>query len=220
VTSLAETQPDLFGAEGMKPSSAAAPPGFVYRPDVLTAAAEADLVRHLETLPFKPFDFHGYLGNRLTVALGFSYDYSRGSVGPAAPIPDFLLGLREAVASIAGVRPEAFVQALAIRYPPGAGIGWHRDKPQFGLVIGVSLLAPCVLRFRRRTGAKWARATTPLKPRSAYLLSGEARSEWQHSIVPMDRLRYAITFRTLAQPETQPSGPSPPAGEGGREAAG
>jgi alkylated DNA repair dioxygenase AlkB len=194
----AKTQPDLFGqTDETTPAASPAPAGFIYRPDALTAAAEIDLARHLEALPFKAFDFHGYLGNRLTVSFGFSYDYNRGAVGPAAPIPDFLLGLREAVAPMAGRPPEAFVQALAIRYPPGAGIGWHRDRPQFGLVIGVSLLAPCVLRFRKKTGAKWARATAPLAARSAYLLSGEARSHWQHSILPMDRLRYAITFRTL-----------------------
>ena len=83
------------------------------------------------------------------------------------------------------------------QYQPGAGIGWHRDKAEFDEVPAVSLLAPCNLRFRRESGETWERASLTVEPRSAYLLSGPARSVWQHSIPALDRLRYSITLRTL-----------------------
>ena len=89
---------------------------------------------------------------------------------------------------------------LVTKYGPGAGIGWHRDKEVFGEVIGVSLLSPCVLRLRRKVGGKkWERANVEAEPRSAYLLSGPSRSEWEHSIPAVDALRYSITFRNLRE---------------------
>ena len=91
--------------------------------------------------------------------------------------------------------------ALLIEYAPGAGIGWHRDRPEFGDVIGISLLAPARLRFRRKVGTKWERTALTAEPRSAYLLRGPARTEWEHSIPPMETLRYSITLRTLKAPQ-------------------
>jgi alkylated DNA repair dioxygenase AlkB len=190
-----ELQGDLFPAAN--PASAM-PPGFRYWPDVLTSDEEAALVAELAALPFKPFDFHGYLANRRVVSFGSRYDYGKRAVEAADPMPAFLLPLRARIAELAGLAPEAFSQSLINEYQPGAGIGWHRDKPQFGIVAGVSLASPCVLRLRRRAGARWERASAPLAPRSAYLLSGSAREVWEHSIAPGERLRYSITFRTLA----------------------
>jgi alkylated DNA repair dioxygenase AlkB len=166
---------------------------------VVSEPEEADLAARLADLPFAPFDFHGHLGNRRVVSFGWSYDYGSAKVEAAPPMPDFLRPLRERVAGLADLAPEDFVQALINEYRPGAGIGWHRDRPQYGKVAGVSLLAPCELRFRRKAGAGWARAKAPLMPRSAYLLYGPARTVWQHSIVPqVGAPRYSITFRTLA----------------------
>jgi len=65
-------------------------------------------------------------------------------------------------------------------------------------VVGVSLLAPCTLRLRRRVGRGFERSAQALEPRSAYLLSGAARSDWEHSIAPLAELRYSVTFRSLA----------------------
>jgi alkylated DNA repair dioxygenase AlkB len=191
-----DDQSDLFGP-AVRPASAT-PPGFHYWPEVITPAEEAALVAELQAQPFAPFDFHGYLANRRVVSFGLRYDYGKRAVETAAPFPAFLLPLRAKVAALAGEAPDAFSQVLVNEYRPGAGIGWHRDKPQFGLVVGVSLVSPCVLRLRRRDGAKWERASIPLSPRSAYLLSGPARHEWEHSITPGEALRYSVTFRTLA----------------------
>jgi alkylated DNA repair dioxygenase AlkB len=145
----------------------------------------------------QPFDFHGYLANRQVVSFGYCYDCDRGSVVEAAPFPAFLIPLRRMVGAILDRPAEAFRQVLINEYQPGAGIGWHRDKAQFDEVIGVSLLAPGNLRFRRKAGESWDRASLTVEPRSAYLLSGPARTVWEHSIPTLDRLRYSVTLRTL-----------------------
>jgi alkylated DNA repair dioxygenase AlkB len=152
----------------------------------------------IATLDLKPFEFHGYLGNRRIASFGFRYDYSKAKVEAAPEIPSILLDLRERVARFAHHRPDEFVQAMATEYAPGAGIGWHKDKAQFGEIVGVSLLAPARFRLRRKMGERWERATKIIAPRSAYLLSGQVRGLWEHSIPAQEKLRYSITFRTLA----------------------
>lgn len=194
--SSAILQADLFG--GHEPASAPpGPEGLRYQDDLISASEELALARDLSTLPFTPFNFHGYLGHRQVVSFGLRYNYDRRAVEDAAPLPDFVEALRGRIADFAGRPADDFVQCLVNQYSEGAGIGWHRDKPQFGDVVGVSLLAPCVMRFRRRIGDGFERIATPLAPRSAYLLTGPARSQWEHSITPMDQLRYSVTFRTL-----------------------
>ncbi len=116
----------------------------------------------------------------------------------APPLPSFLEALRRKIAERFEREVNTFRQALINEYRPGAGIGWHRDKPQYGEVVGVSLLAPCVFRFRRRAGETWDRRSLTVEPRSAYLLTGPSRTIWEHSIPAVDRHRYSITFRTLA----------------------
>jgi len=176
------------------------PEGFRYIGDLLSADEEDKLARELEALPFKPFDFHGYQANRQVVGFGFRYDYTRREVTEAPAIPGFLEPLRLRI-GVAFRRPaETFEQVLINEYRPGAGIGWHRDKPQFAEVVGVSLLAPCNFRLRRKSGETWERFSPTVEPRSAYLLSGPSRTVWEHSIPPLDRLRYSITFRTFAEP--------------------
>ena len=174
--------------------------GFRYEAGVLDQSDEQALLPHLRTLPFREFEFHGYTGKRRVVSFGWKYEFSGEKLVKADDIPDFLLPLRARAASFAGLEPEAFQAALVTEYGPGAGIGWHRDKAVFGEVVGISLLAPCILRFRRKAGAKWERVNILAEPRSAYHLTGPARSEWQHSILRVDALRYSITFRTMREP--------------------
>jgi len=190
------SEPDLFGPAGD------APEGFVYRADLLTSLEEEALARELAALPFRPFEFHGYQANRRVVGFGWRYDYQSRAIAEAEPTPSFVEALRMKAAQAFDRRPADFQQVLVNDYPPGAGIGWHRDKAHFGEVVGVSLLAPCPFRFRREAGAAWERATIDLAPRSAYLLSGPSRTVWEHSIAPLDRHRISITFRTLAKPPT------------------
>jgi alkylated DNA repair dioxygenase AlkB len=187
------------------PSESQLPPGFAYRDDVITAEEERALVEQIAELPFKPFEFHGYLGNRRIVSFGWRYDYGARAVQPATPIPSFLLPLRERAAGFAGVAPESLEHILVTEYAAGAGIGWHRDKAEFADVIALSLSAPCTLRFRRKKDAGWERATQRVNPRSAYLLRGPARAEWEHSIPQLEQLRYSVTFRNLVAPR-EPAG--------------
>jgi alkylated DNA repair dioxygenase AlkB len=175
----------------------ALPEGLEYRPGFLDAAEERDLVGRIETLPFRDFEFHGFLGKRRTVSFGLHYAFDGSGLREAEPIPDFLIPARHKAAQLAGITPHALQHALIIEYAPGAGIGWHRDRPVFGDVVGISLLAPARIRFRRKQGDKWQRAALMAEPLSAYLLTGAARGEWEHSISPMEELRYSITFRTL-----------------------
>ena len=186
-------QPGLFNA-GPPP-----PEGFEYRSDFLSPGEERDLARHIETLPFKEFEFQGFLGKRRVVSFGWRYDFNDRRLTRADDMPPFLMPLREQAAALAGLAADAFQHVLVTEYSPGAGIGWHRDKAQFDEVVGVSLLAPCNFRFRRKSGDEWERVTVPLEPRSAYLLSGPSRTEWEHSIPEMDRLRYSITFRNFRE---------------------
>jgi alkylated DNA repair dioxygenase AlkB len=184
-------QGDLFGA------LLEAPEGFRYRTDLIAPDEEAELLAHLERLPFQPFDFHGHLANRRVVGFGMRYDYDQRRVVEAPPIPDFLTPVRSKVAAFATQPSEAFEHVLINEYRPGAGIGWHRDKPHFADVAGVSLLAACDFRLRRKTDSGWDRQTLRVEPRSAYLLTGPARTDWEHSIPPVDEHRFSITFRTL-----------------------
>lgn len=175
------------------------PPGLAYAPEILSAEEERALVAAIDAVDLSPFRFHGWLGKRLTASFGWRYDFDDASFRPTAPIPDFLLPVRARAAAFARLPEEALVQALVTRYDPGAGIGWHRDRPVFEHVVGISLEASATLRFRRRLAAGFERASIPLAPRSFYHLTGEARWEWEHSIVPMATTRRSITFRSLSE---------------------
>ena len=173
------------------------PPGLRFEPCLLDDAEQAEVVRILSDLPFAPFEFHGWLGARRVVSFGGRYDFGRGRLEDAPPLPVALEPLRETAAGFGGMEPDEIAQTLVTEYAPGAGIGWHRDRPQYGRVVGVSFLAPCTMRFRQKDGATWRRRSLDLPPGSAYLLDGPARWEWEHSITPMSQLRYSLTFRTL-----------------------
>jgi alkylated DNA repair dioxygenase AlkB len=172
--------------------------GLRYAESVLGVSEEQALLERLMPLDLAPFRFHGWLGNRKTQSFGWRYDFDDASFTAGEPIPDWLLPVRARAASFAGLPAEEFVHALVARYGPGAGIGWHRDRDVFEEVVGISLNTPATLRFRQRTPTGFKRANVEVLPRSAYLLSGEARHDWEHSITPGDELRFSITFRRLS----------------------
>ena len=173
------------------------PEGLRYQPSLISAADERSLVAHVSELPFREFEFHGYVGKRRVVSFGWKYDFSSQRLQKAEDIPGYLIRLRELAGQFAGLKADALEQVLVTEYASGAGIGWHRDKAVFGEVVGISLIAPCTLRFRRKAGNNWERSNLLAEPRSAYHLSGPARSEWEHSIASVDTLRYSITFRSM-----------------------
>lgn len=178
------------------------PQGFAIREDVVSKAEEGHAVRHFEALPFKPFEFHGYLGNRRVVSFGWRYDYSGRALRESRPFPPFLSGLRNLAAEFAQVPEDSLQQAMVTEYASGAGIGWHRDKPIFESVVALSFVSSCRLRFRLKEGDRWKREAVTVAPRSVYLLRGAARHAWYHSIPPVPALRYSVTFRTLVDQQT------------------
>lgn len=185
-------QTELFG-EPLQPL----PQGFRYQPAVVPRPLETSLVAQFAELPFKAFEFHGFEGKRRVISYGWKYDFATEKLRPTAEMPAFLAPVRALAARFAAIEPERLQQALVTEYQPGAPIGWHRDKAVFGRVVGVSLLAPCTFRLRRKVAGRWERASLTLEPGSAYLIAGPARDEWEHSIPPVDQLRYSITFREL-----------------------
>jgi len=173
------------------------PEGFRYIPDFVTAGEERDLVARLDALPFDEIQMRGRVARRTALQYGYDYGYNRGTIRPTAPPPAFLDPFRSRAAALIDRPGETLAQAVILRYPPGAGIGWHRDRPIFGPeVVGVSLLAESVMRLRP-AGSTRGGVRVTLAPRSAYVLAGPARSEWQHHVPAVQALRYSITFRTL-----------------------
>ena len=198
-------QIDLFGAS-TKPAPVY-PEGFRYAADDITRELEAVALERVRTLPFKEFQFHGYVGKRRTVSFGWHYDFAAERLRKADDMPEFLRVIREHAARFAGIAPERLQHVLVTEYSEGAGIGWHRDKAVFGEVVGISLLSPCTFRLRRQVhpertrGAlhSWERVNLVAEPRSAYLMSGPSRTEWEHSIPGVDGLRYSLTYRNLRE---------------------
>ena|SRR5579884_773195 len=171
------------------------PEGFVYQPEFLSTDEEAALLQEFERLNFEAFNFHGYKARRRIVSYGFDYDFGTRQTSPTQPIPGFLNPIRDRAAVLAGVAREEIVEAMVTEYAPGAPIGWHRDVWQFETIIGISLASACRMRLKPyRADGKLV--SMILEPRSAYILSGDARWKYQHSIPPVEALRYSITFRT------------------------
>jgi alkylated DNA repair dioxygenase AlkB len=188
---MAKKQLTLFGADPVWPE------GFKYEAELVQPAQEQTLLEKIRELPFKEFEFQGFIGKRRVVSYGWKYDFNERVLREAQDIPEFLLELRSAAGNFAGMPPDRLQQVLVTEYGPGASIGWHRDKPMFGEVVGISLLSSCRFRFRRKSGPAWERVSLIAEPRSAYLLSGPSRTEWEHSIPEVDALRYSVTFRNF-----------------------
>jgi alkylated DNA repair dioxygenase AlkB len=185
---------DLF-----EPQKTNFPEGFRYQTDVLSLAQEVVLLHELAALDFQPFEFHGFIGRRRVVSFGWRYDFNGGGLQPTQPLPPFLLDARAIAAGFAEIPATEFEQALVTEYSPGAAIGWHRDRSVYSEVIGLSLLAECTFRLRRKREDRFERLSLTVAPRSAYLLAGPSRTEWEHSIPAVGALRYSITFRRMAK---------------------
>ncbi|MCW2365039.1 alkylated DNA repair dioxygenase AlkB [Sphingobium sp. B7D2B] len=173
-------------------------PGLNAHADIIDGREEAALIERIDALGLAPFRFQQWTGKRLTHSFGWRYDFETGSFGTTDPIPDWLLPLRARAARFAGLAADDLVQSLLTRYDAGAGIGWHRDRPVFEHVVGISLGSDAVLRLRRRHSGGFERAKLELAPRSVYHLSGEVRHDWEHSIAPMTQPRWSVTFRSLS----------------------
>jgi alkylated DNA repair dioxygenase AlkB len=189
-------QPSLFATVNT------APAGLRYYPDFISVDEEHELIDQIRRLPLVPFQFGVFEGKRRVAWFGWRYDYSQHQLKQADPIPTWIAPVIGKVESLASLPSSSIVQILCTEYDIGVGIGWHRDKPHFGDVFGLSLASACKLRFRRKTSSKWERFTLDALPRSLYSMTGEARHVWEHSIPAVQHLRYSITFRTMASGAT------------------
>jgi alkylated DNA repair dioxygenase AlkB len=154
---------------------------------------------HIVPLPFREFEFHGFTGKRRIISFGWCYDFNGGGLTKTEDMPDFLSAVRARAENFAGIALGQLQQVFITEYAPGAAIGWHKDRPVFGDVVGISLLSSCVFRLRLKNGKRWDRRNLTAEPRSVYLLRGPARTEWEHSIPVVERLRYSITFRNVLE---------------------
>ena len=177
------------------------PEGLVYEPELITPEEERLALELLHALDFRELTMRGQTARRTVRHYGFDYGYDSWTLTPGEPLPDDLAWLRERAAALADVAPTDLAQTLVTRYPAGASIGWHRDAPMFGpKIVGISLVSACRLRLRQPKLDPPPSYELELEPRSGYVLGGEARSAWQHSIPPTKELRYSLTFRTLRNP--------------------
>ncbi len=173
------------------------PQGLGYAEAFVSPTLERELIGHVSALPLQPFQFGAFEGKRRVASFGFRYDYTSQSLQQAEPIPEWFGPLVERVEQYGG-RGTRIAQILCTEYGTGVGIGWHRDKPHFDRIFGLSLGAPCKLRFRRKVDGRWRRFALAAAPRSLYRMSGEARRVWEHSIPAVEAPRYSITLRTMA----------------------
>jgi len=187
-------RPDLFDR------TPELPPGLVYREDFLTPASEQSLIAQIEALPLREARYRSFTAKRRILSFGAGYDFETNVLLQAPALPPFLLALRERVAAWADMPASELAQSTVAEYAPGTQLGWHRDVPRFGTVVGISLASPCRMRLRPYPHVKHGKGRAlvlVLEPRSAYILRGAARWRWQHAISPTKALRYSITFRTM-----------------------
>jgi alkylated DNA repair dioxygenase AlkB len=188
---FAAVQSDLFGGDPSWPE------GLQYEPCFLTAEEENRLIKALASLPMAQFQFGAFEGRRRVASFGYRYDFGDQRLHDAAPIPDFVRPMVVRAEALAGLAPGDVRHALVTEYEIGAGIGWHRDKAAFDVVLGISIGSSCPFRFRRKAGAGWERFTLEAEPRSIYVMTGPSRSAWEHSIAPVSHPRWSITLRTM-----------------------
>jgi alkylated DNA repair dioxygenase AlkB len=177
---------------------AGVPQGLRYQPDFISAPEQRDLIERIQTLPLAPFQFGAFEGKRRVASFGWRYDYAQQKLEKADDLPAWLEPFIARIADFGELPVSSIRQVLCTEYDVGVSIGWHRDKPHFAEVFGLSLASACKFRFRRKAGAKWERFTLDAQPRSLYMMSGPARHVWEHSIPPVELPRYSITFRTMA----------------------
>ena len=183
--------------------SAQVPDGFIYKEGFTSEAEEQELIQEIQKVQLQPFKYYQFTGKRRTASFGWQYEFGASEITAAQKIPPFLLPMRTRAGNVFDIDPKSLVQTSIIEYSTGSPIGWHRDIPQFGVVIGISLGAPCRMRFRKYSRVRPKKLnrdeilSIELQPRSIYLMSGASRESWQHSIPPVKELRYAIMMRTL-----------------------
>jgi alkylated DNA repair dioxygenase AlkB len=184
------------------------PNGLIYKPDFITQEEEEVLLAYIENLPLKHAtlspreddrDSEIYTAKRRHLGFGWDFDHENAEFIPGGALPGFLSKLQRRIAKWLDIPEWRVAEALINEYSPGTSIGWHRDREHFETIIGVSLAGWARMRFRplSKIGERNAVMSVEVEPRSVYIMQGDVRWRWQHSVAPVEALRYSITFRTL-----------------------
>ena len=195
--------PEVSGDPSLFEIPAKVPDGFIYQQNFISEAEEQELIPEIRKLHLAPFKYYQFTGKRRTASFGWQYEFGTSEITTAPDMPAFLLPIRTRAGTLFNIDPNSLVQASVIEYSIGSPIGWHRDIPHFGVVVGISLGAACRMRFRKHSRARSKNLnrdeilSIELQRRSIYLMRGASRETWQHSIPPVKELRYAVIMRTL-----------------------
>ena len=179
------------------------PDGFIYQQNFISEAEENELIREIQKVHLTPFKYYRFTGKRRTASFGWQYEFGKSEITRAPDMPAFLLPVRTRAGNLFNIDPNSLIQTSIIEYSTGSPIGWHRDIPHFGVVVGISLGAVCQMRFRKYNRVRSKNLnrdevlSIELQPRGIYLMSGASREIWQHSIPPVKELRYSIMMRTV-----------------------
>jgi alkylated DNA repair dioxygenase AlkB len=185
-------------------SQASLPNGLVYRPEFITKDEEFELLAIIGTLPLEHPITDIYVARRRIIHFGWGFDFDANKIVRGPPLPSFLAPIARRIEKWMGFPRGSVVEALINEYPPGYGLGWHRDNEGFEHIVGVSLGSWCRMRFRpiaskrdrqQKRSAKEI-VQLQLEPRSVYVMQRGIRWDYQHSVAPVPELRYSITFRT------------------------
>lgn len=176
------------------------PEGFQYYKDFLTVEEEEALCASIGGLSLHTFTFQGFEAKRRVESYGYNYHFDSRRISKGKDIPQEFEFILNQVAAFLSLPSELFAHMLVTEYPPGSVINWHRDAPPFDIIVGVSLASDCIFRLRPYDKAKQGRKSIlslSVERRSLYIIQGEARTDWEHSILPVRDKRYSLTFRTL-----------------------
>ncbi|SFC39365.1 Alkylated DNA repair dioxygenase AlkB [Parapedobacter composti] len=190
----------ITGQGSLFPVERPGPHGFSYEAGFLSEAEEEGLLETIAHIAVRPLVFQGFEAKRKVKSFGYDYHFDSRTITQGRPISQAFAPLLEKVSAHLQLPVEDLKELLVTEYPPGSVINWHRDAPPFDVVIGVSLLSDCQFRFRPYAKSEQRRSNiiaVPVMRRSLYVIRGEARSEREHSIAPVQEKRYSLTLRTL-----------------------
>jgi len=176
------------------------PEGFHYFPDFITEEEESNLVELIQKYPLKNMLFQGFEAKRKVISFGYDYHFDNRSLTKGVPIPEEFKPVILKAAAQLQIPAEKFEKVLLTEYGEGHVINWHRDAPVFEKIAGISLLSDCTFKLRPYDKSKQMRSSVKsfiAERRSLYLMEGEAKENWEHSIAPVKSIRYSITIRTL-----------------------
>lgn len=183
--------------------------GLYYTPHVIDDTIGLQLIEQLDEYEWVPIT--NSIHSRVVQHYGYRYDYFKQNVAiKCEDIPSFLIPLKDLLTRICLnqniISPEYnFNQCIVNNYNAKQGISEHIDIDKFGSVIGCFTIGTgAIMKFTRKDEL----VELYVEPNSLYIMSGDARYVWKHSMPAkkydlIDNIRYerkrriSITFRSL-----------------------